>query len=149
MALRSHAWPSCLIAAIGICASGCENKAIGRPCDLTVDAGPSQAVYAQGSLDCPSRICAKPAFAPGSPIETGTGAYCTSTCSSDTDCYGQTRDINDPRDKRCRSGFVCAVPFGQGPLCCQKLCLCRDFISPSAGPIAPAECQGGTPGSCS
>jgi hypothetical protein len=32
------------------------------------------------------------------------------------------------RRPRCKSGFVCGVGFEVGPLCCKKICLCKDFI---------------------
>ena len=40
--------------------TGCEDKAIGRPCDVLTDASAKQAVFNAEALECPSRICLKP-----------------------------------------------------------------------------------------
>src|SRR5688572_2499986 len=41
--------------------AACEDKAIGRRCDVQADAGPMQAVFNGQALECPTRICLKPA----------------------------------------------------------------------------------------
>jgi hypothetical protein len=133
--------PSCrlrpaLVRASLLCASllalaafgsmACEDNGIGRRCDLLADAGAAQAVYNNQALECPTRICLKP-------VCTGqcgdTGPYCSSTCSQDSDCEGRKRDNTDPNDKGCKSGYTCGEAFVVGPLCCQKLCLCKDFLA--------------------
>jgi hypothetical protein len=146
------AWSAPLALVIMLGASGCEDKAIGRTCDLTTDAGPLgalQAAYAVDSRDCPSGICTKPAVQPGVSNELTTGPYCTVRCNSDSDCDGQTRDFTNPNDRRCLKGFTCAIPFGEGPLCCAKLCLCKDFYSASVGPAVPDACQADAGATCS
>ena len=137
----------CLVtlALIGlVAAAACEDKAVGRPCLLQTDSGTplgaAQGAYTTEATDCPSRLCVKPAVQPGVSTELDTGPYCTIRCSSDTDCDGQERDPSNPLDFRCRKGFACAPIFNKGSLCCQKLCLCRDFFSSSVGPAIPAEC---------
>jgi hypothetical protein len=136
-----------LASVVVLFATGCEDKTLGRSCDVAVDAGPSQGAWNTGATDCPSQICIKPAVQAGA--STNTTAYCTAQCSSDNDCNGQTRDTSNPNDKRCAGGFTCAVVFGQGPgqICCRKLCLCRDFIAPT-GPVSPAACQDSSSPSC-
>ena len=150
-------WSASLALAIVLGASGCEDKAIGRTCDITFDASPLsalQAGYSVQSRDCPSGICAKPAVQPGVSSDLNTGAYCTVRCNSDNDCNGQTRDFSNPNDTRCMKGFTCAIPFGadksgDGKLCCAKLCLCRDFFLPSVGPVIPDVCQADAGATCS
>lgn len=145
-------WSTVLALAATMLATGCEDKALGRSCDLRSDASISatQGAYAMPAGDCPSGICAKPAVQPGvSTTDFTTGPYCTAQCNVDSDCDGQTRDFTNKNDKRCMKGFVCAVPFGEGKLCCQKLCLCRDFFSASVGPAIPTACQGDGASSCS
>jgi hypothetical protein len=122
-------------------ATACEDKALGRPCDLTVDASAAQAAYTTQGTDCPSHLCVKPAVQPGVSIDLDTGPYCTTPCSSDTDCNGQTRDPSNPNDKRCQRGFSCAMIFDKGSLCCKSLCLCRDFFSQAVGPAVPDVCK--------
>ncbi len=130
--------------------TGCEDKAIGRPCDvLTPDAGPAQGVYNSEALECPSRICLKPVVQPGaSTFDPPTTAYCSASCSSDSDCDGQTRDRSNPRDSRCQTGFSCGIAFVKGNICCQKLCLCKDFLNPSVGDPVPVACQGSAAATC-
>jgi hypothetical protein len=132
-----------------LAAAGCEDKGIGRPCDITQDAGAAQGAYNTNATDCPSRMCIKPNVQPGISNDLDTTSYCSARCSSDSDCDGQTRDPTNPDDTRCRKGYTCASVFGKGPLCCAKLCLCRDFFSASVGPAVPAECKSDSDASCS
>jgi hypothetical protein len=129
--------------------TACEDKAVGRPCSLGVDASASHAAYTTEATDCPSHLCVKPAVQPGVSTDLDTGPYCTIRCSSDTDCDGQERDPSNPLDFRCRKGFTCAPVFNKGSLCCQKICLCRDFFSSSVGPAIPPECLPDSGVSCS
>lgn len=146
-----------LAAALCIPTAACEDKGIGRPCNLGESVSANQGAYSVAATDCQSRICVKPALQPGVLQDNfDTGPYCTATCASDDDCQGQTRDRSDPNDKRCKTGFVCATPFGAsedtpggGKLCCQRLCLCRDFFLSAVGPATPSSCQPGAADACS
>jgi hypothetical protein len=120
--------------------AGCENKAIGRPCDVQSDAGSMQAVFNGQALECPSRICIKPSREQNV-ATTDTSPYCTAECSKDSDCDGERRDPSNGKDRRCKGGFVCGVGFEVGPLCCKKICLCRDFLTQSGGLQTPASCD--------
>jgi hypothetical protein len=160
------AWLPALFIALAI-ATACEDKGIGRPCDLradVIDGGVSATtgVYNSNATDCQSRICMKPAVQAGVATDLDTGPYCSAVCSSDSDCNGQTRDDSNPNDKRCKKGYTCALAFGAGqsidvsgqptngtqPLCCVKVCLCKDFYSPAYGPGIPSECQPGASATC-
>ena len=127
-----------LLALASLGSMACEDNGIGRPCDIGADAGQSQAVYNNQALECPSRICLKPVNQ-GSPT-LDTGPYCSATCSKDSDCDGQKRDNAERSDLRCKTGFACGVAFVVGPLCCQKLCLCKDFLGLS-GLQTPQTCD--------
>ena len=150
-------WASAFALAAMVLATGCEDKSIGRTCQISTDdagAPPTrdQGAYATNAADCPSRLCIKPAVQPGvasDPNILDTGPYCTVECNSDSDCNGQTRDFSNANDTRCRVGYTCAIPFGEGKLCCKKLCLCRDFFPTSAAPIVPSVCSGDSSNSCS
>jgi hypothetical protein len=121
----------------------CEDMGIGRRCDLQADAGAAQAVYNNQALECPTRICLKPvdqnATVPGA-TKVDTGPYCSATCSQDSDCEGRKRDSSDTNDKGCKSGYTCGEAFVVGPLCCDKLCLCKDFIG-TTGLQTPLTCR--------
>jgi hypothetical protein len=117
-----------LLALAAFGSMACEDNGIGRRCDLQADAGQQQAVYNSQALACPSRICLKPLVPEGSP-NVDTGPYCSALCSQDSDCAGRTRDQQDTNDKGCVSGYTCGEAFVVGPLCCEKLCLCKDFLT--------------------
>jgi hypothetical protein len=126
--------------------TACEDKAIGRRCDLQADAGAQQAGYNGQALECPTRICVKPAYEQGV-ADKQTAPYCTAECSKDSDCDGETRDSKNGADRRCTTGFMCGIAFEVGPLCCKKLCLCKDFI-PKEGLPPRTSCDKGKGGTC-
>jgi len=142
-----------LLSGVSLFAStGCEDKAIGRPCDVLTDAGASQAVFNAEALECPSRICLKPVADPtGNKMPTpSTTAYCSASCSQDSDCsdgQSRTKDSNNTLDRRCNTGFVCGIAFVKGKICCQKLCLCSDFLG-DKGTQTPIACTGGNAATC-
>lgn len=127
---------------IGLLGTGCEDKAIGRVCDVQADGGALQAMFNGQALECPSRICLRPSKDNTVAKSVTTTALCSAECSKDSDCDGETRNGNVGSDRRCTSGFVCGVAFEVGPLCCKKLCICKDFINiPTGGLQRPASCD--------
>jgi hypothetical protein len=131
-----------LVAALSLATAACEDKAIGRPCNVQYDGGTQQAVYNGQALECPTRLCLKPARDQGVASVVDTVPYCTAECSKDSECDGETRNTDNGRDKRCNKGFVCGVAFETGPLCCKKICLCKDFLNiASSGFKSPASCD--------
>jgi hypothetical protein len=132
--------------------AGCEDKAIGRVCEVQADAGTEQAVVNGQALECPSRLCLRPAPDLTVAQTVDTTALCTAECSKDSDCDGaETRASNNSRDKRCRTGFVCGVATATGSVaCCKKLCLCKDFlVIPQSGLEVPVVCdRNKNPGVC-
>ena len=148
-------WASLPALALGLLfvtfgSSGCENKAIGRPCDPQAgDAGAGQAVVNAYALECPSRICLK--AAPDNRPEgsyPSPGSMCTAECSSDEDCEdGETGSKSDRA--KCKEGWSCAIPTVVGDLCCKKLCVCRDFLLHVNGKVAkvttPEACNANNP----
>jgi len=131
------------LAAIGLAlaAAGCgvkdlrtfEPNGLGNVCTLggAADAPPTSTMVGVDVMSCLSSVCIRPALQ----LTTNTGPLCTQGCDTDSDCLGgQLRDPNDPQDLRCRSGFSCEVPIPNlsgVSLSCQKLCVCRDFLSNS------------------
>jgi hypothetical protein len=130
---------------------GVRSKAMGKlgsSCDVLVDAGMSQGVYNASASECPSHVCLKPVVAEGAaPPLPVTQATCSQSCSQDSDCNGEVRDMSNPLDLRCATGYACGIPFVKGDLCCKKLCVCRDFLPPS-GVSTPIACQGDGAESC-
>lgn len=123
------------------------NTTIGATCGAVADAGPNQLVYNANALECGGTVCLKPIAQPGATGPSNTTALCTVSCTQDDDCAGQSRDPANPLDTRCARGFVCGIPFVKGALCCQKFCLCQDFLGPS-GAVTPIACQGDAASSC-
>jgi hypothetical protein len=132
-----------LLVTLAVGNTSCEDKHIGRPCDLSIDpdAGSGSAMVASidVALECPSRIC----LYPGKVGNVDTGSLCTADCSSDDDCRdGETRNTSDPEDFRCKKGFSCKVAETVGPFCCRKMCVCKDFLGtiPTGGFPTPGVC---------
>jgi hypothetical protein len=147
---RPHHLASLYLIGLGMLAlstGGCEDKALGRPCDLSVQAGQAQGAYNLSAPDCPSRLCIKPVPQSDVVASLDTDPYCTIQCASDNDCNGQIRDTSDPLDKRCAKGYTCGIPFGEGAACCLKLCVCRDFIG-AEGLVTPDVCLTSSSTSC-
>ena len=132
---------------------GCEDKAIGRVCELTAAVGNQNGAVVNGqALECPSRICLRPAVDIAHKAETvDTTSLCSAECSKDSDCDGgETRAAGKMLDHRCKSGFVCGVAQVTGSFCCKKLCMCKDFlVIPASGLETPSACdKSKNPGVC-
>ncbi len=122
----------------------CTDNPVGRICDLgAATPQADESVVSSPSLDCVSRTClrTKPEREPppGSNIANLTlnQGLCTSSCSADSDC---DRVPESP----CLTGFTCGVSLSAGPFCCQKFCICKDFvvIPEATGEIPlPAACD--------
>ena len=143
---------SMLTAVATLALAGCEDKAIGRVCEAQADGGQNEVVLNAQALECPSRVCLRPARDLALSADVDTTALCTAECSKDSDCDGaETRNSNNTRDKRCKSGFVCGVARVTGTaFCCKKLCMCKDFlVIPASGLETPAVCDTSrNPGVC-
>ena len=123
-------------------ASGCDENRLGAPCTLEVGkAAPTLYYVDENAVACPSRIC----LLPPAQLMTDTGTLCSQDCRTDDDCGGgQSRDLGDPADKRCLTGFSCqavipSLPGASAPQPCRKMCVCKDFIDVSAPP--PVTCS--------
>jgi hypothetical protein len=126
--------------AVGGALAGCEDKAIGRVCALEAMGAPNQAIVNGQALECPSRICLRPAAMSAATIDTT--SLCSAECSKDSDCDGGEVRGGKPSDVRCKSGFVCGVAAVTGSFCCKKLCMCKDFLDiPPSGLQTPAACD--------
>src|SRR5688500_19790853 len=116
--------------AIAALLCACTDNPVGRICDLGIEApNPNESVVASPSLDCQSRTCLKVPLAnqlpEGSRYPEGNKGLCTAECETDDDC---DRVPESP----CKTGFTCAIPVVVGPFCCQKMCICKDYIVRSA-----------------
>jgi len=138
---------SCLLSLL---AGGCgikelgtvEPNGLGNACTIegAATASPTSTLVATDLLSCASSACIRPALQ----LTTNTGPLCTQGCDTDFDCLGgQLRDPADPADRRCASGFSCEIPVPKlsgVSLSCQKVCVCRDFLSNRTSHVIPAGC---------
>jgi hypothetical protein len=141
LSLRRAVFVLCSLVVVALLAgslSGCENQHIGRPCDLqvgdtgTATNGTAQATITGQVLQCPSRICILPA----AEVKTDTGPYCTAECTSNDDCSdGEKRNMSNPDDKRCKTGYACGIASEVGAFCCKKMCICLDFVDAPGGQL--------------
>ncbi|HEY3356320.1 MAG TPA: hypothetical protein VGQ83_23915 [Polyangia bacterium] len=117
----------------------CEDQHVGRMCFIQRSTGEgTNVVVNPQALECPSRLCLHYPKDPGATAEAALD-LCTTECASDDECSGET--TNAPGS--CKTGFKCAWPVQVGPLCCKRMCVCRDLLNvPDGGTIAtPSVCE--------
>jgi hypothetical protein len=131
---RTGRWLAAI--AFVLLAAGClrtfDPRGLGNECVLdssAAAAGPTATAVSVDPASCGSTVCLRPA----QQKTTDTVALCTEACQTDADCSGgQLRDPQDPEDRRCQTGFSCQMPIpnlSAVTLSCQKVCVCRDFLS--------------------
>lgn len=117
-----------------VTAAACDDQrvAIGQPCDLDTENGPPPGsnLVAYPHPDCPSSYCMY--------VLLTEQDMCTGHCASDADCVAA-------RDTPCSSGFTCTIVVDVGPLCCQPMCVCNDYLSGDAGPWWSFACDASNP----
>lgn len=135
--------PLFAVMAAALALSACEDKHIGRPCDLGVELTPEQMkviTINPQALECPSRLCILPA----QDLSTDTKAFCTDECGSDDDCVDGEKRGAATSDKRCKGGFSCRaiIPKLDGvPLSCKRVCACKDFFLTDDKGATPESCR--------
>lgn len=112
-----------------------------------VMSSPTRASFRGDAPECAGNLCLRPARDMAVARVVDTEATCTRGCAADADCATfAERDRRNPSDRRCAAGYTCAVPFEVGPLCCRKVCVCKDFLpSGPAGSQPPASCSPSVP----
>jgi len=51
-------------------------------------------------------------------------------------------DCDRVPESPCKTGFTCGIPTVVGPFCCQKFCICKDYVVvPDAGMAVPSACD--------
>ena len=134
------------LAALFLCAA-CSNNPVGNVCvidginidpagaDTEDDNANTEVVVSSPALDCTSRTCL---FQPNEGGAAGgvNVPLCSDFCDSSDDC---DREASSP----CQTGFSCEIASTVGPFCCQKMCICNDFlfIPESGDREAPAACN--------
>lgn len=136
---RRHVVLGVLLASATL-ATACTDSPVGRRCDLGEQTPQAnEVVVASQSLDCVSRTCLRyppqRELPPGSvPLAANLG-LCTAACSTSDDC---DRVPESP----CITGFTCGIAVSAGPFCCQKFCICKDYV------VVPENGEIGTPEGC-
>jgi hypothetical protein len=123
----SMLWVVFLGAGLGT-ATGCKTNPVGRPCFIQSgeDAGVPVTVVSAPALECQSLTCLH--------VAGRLPDLCTASCDSDDDC-------DTSPESPCQTGFACMVPVVTGNFCCQKLCVCRDYLPGGMPGPAPAACD--------
>ena len=134
------------LVALGVLAlglgGGCEDKHIGRPCNTNVpDAGASGGQRRDPHVAQPRvpEPHLPPAGARGYRVRRRAGRR-------GGDVHGRLLDgrrllRRRSRARTCKSGFVCTWPTTTGSFCCQKMCVCHDFVVvPPGGIPEPSTC---------
>jgi hypothetical protein len=111
---------------------------VGKPCETGAILQPGDSYLFPLAKECSTGLCLKP-IDHSVTRNVDTESFCTATCTDDGDCDGQQRDPAIPADRRCQTGFACAIAFESGDKACEKLCVCRDFL-PSDPLQVPAKC---------
>jgi len=121
--------------------AACTSNPVGRLCDLGSGATQSSEItVASPSLDCVSRTCLavplQTSLPMGSVYPPPGNGLCTANCTADSDC---DRVPESP----CVTGFTCGVAVTVGPFCCEKFCICKDYVVvPDTGSLAqPMACD--------
>jgi hypothetical protein len=123
---RRHVVLGVLLSIASFAGAGCSSNPVGRICDLgSAPPEVGAVIVASPSLDCVSRTCLlfppNRELPPGSIPPTGNNGLCTDTCEVDADC---DRVPESP----CVTGFTCDIAMTAGKFCCQKFCICKDYI---------------------
>jgi hypothetical protein len=109
---------------------GCKSNPVGRECFVEgaqSDAGVSAlTVVGSPALDCQSRTCLH--------VASKEPDLCTASCDSDSDC-------DTSPESPCKMGFACMVPVVVGNFCCEKLCVCKDYLLNGTAPPTPEACD--------
>lgn len=131
-----------LLGIVAVLAIGACDNPVGRICDLGVEnPGMTEAVMGSPSLDCPSKLCLKVPVSAGKDTPEGfrtlaaNRGMCTSACEDDSDC-------DKVPESPCVTGFTCGIPLVVGPFCCEKVCICKDYV------ILPEDGTLDTPDAC-
>ena len=105
-----------------------------RWCDLAFTPAPNETAIAPAA-SCASGACLHTPQEHDLPMcgnyPDGAKGLCTAACEKDADCGGL--------DGPCVSGYTCGVAVTVGRYCCQRMCMCKDFVD--VGSAAPAPCD--------
>jgi hypothetical protein len=105
-----------------------------RWCDLGFMPAPDEIAIAPAS-SCASGACLHVPLEHDAPrcsnFPDGAKGLCTAACQADADCAGL--------DGPCVTGYTCGVAMTVGPYCCERVCMCKDFVEVSSTTPAPCD----------
>ena len=123
-----------VLAAAGVLLA-CSENPVGRKCYVGADVTSTQVTVASPAPECQSHLCLDVPLETELPEGGEHAPLCTGACEVDDDCQ---RVPESP----CQSGFTCGIPTVVGNFCCQKLCICKDYlVMPDGGLPVPAACD--------
>lgn len=123
--------------------TACNEAPVGLNCYIgNINAGEGEAFISSPALDCQSRVCLHQPDQSGAVDDAKETDMCTNYCDSSEDC------VRHPQSE-CKTGFACMIPVVVGDFCCQKMCVCKDYIVvPDEGFTTPAACDPTGPSEC-
>jgi hypothetical protein len=105
-----------------------------RWCELGFTPAPDEIAVAP-TVSCASGACLRIPLEHDLPMCSlytyGPKGLCTASCAVDADCEG----LEGP----CVSGYTCGVATTVGPYCCQRLCMCKDYVDDATASPAPCD----------
>lgn len=117
----------------------CSENPVGRKCYVGPDVTGTQVTLNSQAPECQSRLCLDVPLGAELPEDGEHTPICTGTCDVDDDCERVA-------DSPCKTGFTCGVPTVVGDFCCQKMCMCKDYmVVPDGGLPLPAACEPDNP----
>lgn len=146
---------SLLLAALAV-GPGCTRGDVGAPCDHGSTTPPQSLTVSFPAMSCNELVClygneSKPGVTECKKTEdckdperfacnTATGtcelntdfvlrnSMCSRPCSSESDCKNQGFNRYLHGETNCEGGFACRILQSKGSLCCEKLCVCKDYM---------------------
>jgi hypothetical protein len=129
---------------LGACSSNNHHSIpVGDVCNYGAPAtSPNQVILASAS-SCNGGACLRFPLQrelPAGASYNGDVGLCSAVCEDEGDCF---RIPESP----CVTGFACGIVQTVGPACCQKYCVCKDYILlPESGePPVPQACDAANP----
>lgn len=151
-----------LFLAVLVTAPGCNRGDVGAPCDHGSTTPPQSLTVSFPAMSCNELVCLYGDERKPTVVDCKThkdcnapdrfecndvtktcqlktdyvlrNSMCSRPCSSAADCetQGFRRFAHEPTN--CEGGFACRIVQSKGSLCCQPLCVCKDYLNEEPSP---------------
>ncbi len=122
-----------ILAIAGLFLSACGGAEVGRRCFPGNVVGDN--VVSSSATECAEKICLKYPIQEALPPGGENTPMCSARCESADECERVS-------DSPCQQGFTCGVATPLGDFCCEKLCICKDFLDDDSDEVpVPLACK--------